>query len=194
MGELIECGDFNAHNVLWDCTHTNCSRTIGKDIAKTALALANTGAHTFLRGATYSSALDLTLHSPSVPIMWKPAPDTEGSNHLPIEVRVKVGAKTTTRPVRVTDWNAFRAAMRKTTGNSVEAIAISLQTATKALHVPPFRPDPDVRIRALMVDRRRSQRRYRRTRLAEDEQQLNTASGRLRGYSKRLALRRWHNY
>lgn len=95
--------------------------------------------------------------------------------------------------MRITNWNACRAAIRRATGNLAEAIANPLLKATKVLRVPPSRPDPDLRMCALMADRRHVHRRYRRTGQAEDERLPKTAVGRLRGYFRRLALRRWRN-
>lgn len=194
-GDLIVCGDFNCHNTLWGSTHTSRGgRRLGEAIKDADLALANDGSPTYLRGATYSSVLDLTLHSPHLPILWSPAPDPEGSDHLPILVTLKDGAKATSRQVQVTDWNAFRAAMRRSAECTHEGIRQSMNRATKLVRVPANKPDPDLKMCGLIAARRRAHRRFRTTRSAEDERALKTATGRLRGYTKRADKRRWRRY
>lgn len=194
-GQLVICGDFNTPNVLWGSRRTTRrGRNIAREAQEADLALANTGTPTFFGSAGHSSAIDLTWHSSSLPVIWQPAPDTEGSDHLPITVVVKGGVTPTTRSIGVTDWNAFRAALRTPAGNPAATITSALRKATKVVKVAQHRPDPDLKMCGLMAQRRRAQRRYRRTRTIEDEQALKTATGRLRGYTKQLELRRWRRF
>lgn len=47
------------------------------------LAIANHGSPTFFRPSAYFSAIDVTGHSPSLPIIWKRAQDTfEGDHYI----------------------------------------------------------------------------------------------------------------
>lgn len=86
----IITGDFNAHNPLWDPTHSRNSRghILEKFIENNNMVLLNTGKFTRMPtvDGNRPSVIDLTICDPEIAhlISWDTAEDTYTSDHFPI--------------------------------------------------------------------------------------------------------------
>lgn len=78
-GSLIVCEDFIAHNSIWGSI-SSCkrSRKLAAEIKSAELVVVGNGSLTFLRSHSTTSVIDITLHTPDMPLSWRTAHDTEG--------------------------------------------------------------------------------------------------------------------
>lgn len=126
--------------------------------------VANNGSPTFLRSPVTTSAIDVTFHTPDLPVTWRTSGSTEGSDHFPIHIGLD--------------------------GES-RSIATCLEIATKTLCVPAGMPDPDLPMHNLVAVRKRAQRRYRRSRTNEDKHTLKKTCTMLYCYCRRHRRSQW---
>lgn len=117
-------------------------------------SLRTQGIPTFFRPPDYSSAIDITFHSPELPITWHAESNTERSDHFPIHIGFGEEARVNTIIKNVICWNKFRAALLLETGDSLEAIIRSLERATKRVRIRKDLPDPDFRMHQLLATRK----------------------------------------
>lgn len=108
-GNIIICGDFNAHNQQWGGSRTD---TRGRKIEAMATALnlriINDGSATFCRPGTTTSTIDITLVSPDIDAIWTTEPDTAGSDHFPINVVHPSASPRELKTCKVINWDLFR--------------------------------------------------------------------------------------
>lgn len=87
-GSLIVCGDFNAHHPIWGSI-TSCKRCrqLAIDIKLAELGVDN-GSLTFVRGHSTASAIDINFYTSDMPVTWRTAHDSEGSDHFPNHIGI----------------------------------------------------------------------------------------------------------
>lgn len=197
---FIICGDFNAHSVLWGSEHSDArGRLLEKFIEDRNLVILNDGSPTFFRGHRYSSCLDITICSATVPrnIQWV---ETLGSDHMPVLLITLPGNQAAARRVRVTDWRKFTANAEDKVVDvaSVDhlhsVICDSLASATKVISAPPRKSPVDIEYERLRAIRRRAERRFRRTGDYRDFQEACRLQAIVRRHMQRLARRSWQSF
>lgn len=191
-GDLLLCGDFNAHCEVWGSQKTNKrGDALNQMIEELGLVVANNGAPTFFRPPRTYSVLDVTAHTPSLELTWETAPDTRGSDHFPIHITIK-GCQTAQKVTRsCTNWDVFRASLDLSQTDIPEAIVHALQAATRTSRVSEWLPKPDLTFLNLQAARTRAQRKYRRTNNPADKSKFNRISAKLRRHAKALVRNRW---
>lgn len=103
---VLICGDWNAHHALWgDTKEDTRGRMVADQFAEHHLVVANDGFSTFFRLLCTFSAIDVTAHSPEIPLSWWVASDTTGSDHLSVFIDIK-GLHCL--EVSVIQWGRFR--------------------------------------------------------------------------------------
>lgn len=199
---FIICGDFNAHSVLWGSEHSDArGRLLEKFIEDRNLIILNDGSPTFFRGHRYSSCLDITICSATVPrnIQWATGVETLGSDHMPVLISLP-GNQAAARRVRVTDWRKFTAIAEDKVVDvaSVDhlhsVICDSLASATKVISAPPRKSPVDIEYERLRAIRRRAERRFRRTGDYRDFQEACRLQAIVRRHMQRLARRSWQSF
>lgn len=191
-GRLIICGDWNAHHSLWGDTRNDRR---GQDLAhtfeKNNLVVANDGSPTFYRPPSSLSAIDITVHSLDLNITWEISADTMGSDHFPIYVSIEGYRPKYQRSFSVTHWDRFRSTLNIHKGDIITAIKESKTAATVNIQLPDNYPSPDLTLLNLCAERRRAQRRFRRTGNPEIKTHLNRINAKIRRYTTRLRRCHW---
>lgn len=186
-GSIIKSGDFNSHHPSWGSTRSSSpGRSIMEDIKNTWLVIGNDGSHTLLRRHLSTSVIDLTLHSPELPVEWKISPSTEGSDHFSISISLGSGTRSESRNAKVVCWDKFCSELLLSRCDPAQAIVQAQEVATLRVNVPARQSDPDLRMLNLMASRKRAQRRYRRTRRDDDQRELKRAAAKLRRHTRRF--------
>ncbi|KAG0421471.1 hypothetical protein HPB47_002637 [Ixodes persulcatus] len=191
-GDLLLCGDLNAHSEAWGSRKTDKrGDAVTKMLEELNLVVANDGGPTFFRPPSTYSAIDVTAHTPTLELAWATAPDTRGSDHFPIQITVK-GCQMVRKVVRsCTNWDVFRAALDTSRADIATAIVQALQEATHTTRFSEWLPNPDLTFLNLQAARTRAQRKYRRTKNPEDKTRFNRVSAKLRRHAKALVRARW---
>ncbi|KAG0429024.1 hypothetical protein HPB47_024024 [Ixodes persulcatus] len=191
-GDLLLCGDLNAHSEAWGSRKTDKrGDAVTKMLEELNLVVANDGGPTFFRPPSTYSAIDVTAHTPTLELAWATAPDTRGSDHFPIQITVK-GCQMVRKVVRsCTNWDVFRAALDTSRADIATAIVQALQEATHTTRISEWLPNPDLTFLNLQAARTRAQRKYRRTKNPEDKTRFNRVSAKLRRHAKALVRARW---
>lgn len=149
-GNLIICGDFNAHNETWGGTLTDArGRQIETTTTMLNLRALNDGSATFCRRGVKATTIDITLVSPEIDALWTAEPDTGGSDHFPISVKHPSAAPRDLKVCKVVNWDLFRqhldTAMQANNGEDLtNIIAQCLRNATRTVMVPVTRPTPEL--------------------------------------------------
>lgn len=194
-GALLVCGDLNAYHSAWGSASINKrGRDLASEAERAGLVVANDGSPTFLRGPVTTNAIDVTFHTPDLPVTWRTSGSTEGSDHFPIHIGLDGESRSNSRIKKVICWDDFRSALLASTGDPVDAIAKYLELATKTVRVPAGMPDPDLPMHNLLAARKRAQRRYRRSRTNEDKYALKKACTKLYRYCRRLRRSQWASF
>lgn len=200
-GDVILCGDFNAHHNLWGSrSPTRRGRDIVQAMETLDLIVANTGEPTFFRPPNTYSAIDLTLHSSTLLVQWEVSADTMGSDHFPIFVTLPYGSMCSRNQKRVTHriiyWDVFRKALDYTLGENhlVSSIQNSLAAATRTARTRPTDPTPDLKFLNLSAARRRAQRKLRRNPSRLNLVTFQRVSAVLRRYCNALRQHQWRSF
>lgn len=194
-GRLIICGDFNAHHPLWGSGKTTSRGTsLVHDLEATDLCLANDGSPTFFRPPAALSSIDLTFHSPDVSMIWEVSPDTQGSDHFPITIRIKDDCSSADKhEFTVVRWDYFRSLFKHDKRPIAVSLLANLGAATTHIRLPADSPAPDLKYANLFAARRFAQRRYRRSRRREDRALYNRLNAAIRRHANHLRRQRWRN-
>ena len=189
-------GDFNAKHTLWGNTHTDQrGRIIENLLIQTDLCLMNTLAQTHFHVQTgTTSAIDLTFASPdlSPELQWSTIDDLYGSDHFPILTKSLMPAPHIAEPryiLRRADWSSFEALTAMEEPNidaSVEELKERFMTTIKtaaSISIPRSKGGPvkhnvpwwNTDCELAKAERKRSLRRYQRTRLMIDKISYNRA-------------------
>lgn len=199
-GPWVVIGDFNAHHTLWGSSKINArGRALVSFASSKELWLLNDGSPTFLRGATYSSCLDLAFVSRSLirRVRWFADIETHGSDHIPTYIAIKGLAPTKIRDtIQRVDWTKFQSIMEeRCEANTPFDLEEEIRTAmhdnvrTLACCLKPTQFDFELeRLRAI---RRRAERRYRRTKAIEDLRTARRTQKKIQRRLDKLESQRW---
>lgn len=203
---FVLCGDFNAHNAIWGSTHTDTrGERLASFFADHSLCVLNDGSPTFLYGAFLSSCLDLTIASACLSwrLAWRVDADTLGSDHLPVLIGVRgIRQLATSRPVRRTDWQQYKAAIDSVPLSGTledersfrDTVTNALQAATTAFRIPAQFSAVDAEYARLRALRRRAERRARRTQLPAHQQDARRIQKAVQRHLRKLARDRWRSF
>ncbi|XP_040070198.1 uncharacterized protein LOC115331806 [Ixodes scapularis] len=122
------------------------------------LVVANDGSPTFFRPPCTFSAIDVTAHSPEIPLSWRVAADTMGSDHFPVFIDIIGLQRPGVHEISVIHWDRFRDNLGRSTRPLLEAISDAAKEATIKASVPTSFPAPDLTLLNLCAARRRAQR------------------------------------
>lgn len=196
-GQLIICGDFNAHNEAWGGKLTDSrGRQLEATMTELQLRALNDGSSTFRRQGCKPSTIDLTLVSRGIFASWTARPDTAGSDHVPISVKHPTASPKNLKICKVTNWDLFRqyvgSAMNSgSTEDLTTCIVECLRLATRTVTVPVTRPSPDLEWLNLRAARRQAQRRALSTDAQWDWSRYNRIDARFRRHTKQLQRWQW---
>lgn len=199
----IIVGDFNAHHPQWgSAIMSNRGRDLADFMHTQDLVNINDGSPTFLRGTTYSSCLDVAFVSRNLhpSVSWCSDVETHGSDHIPTYICIKWFAPATSPRVQYTDWPAFRAAVETSSvdlqsPSQIEGlITSSLSENTRYVSVPVSVSSIDVEFERLRAIRRRAERKYRRTKSAQDLALSRRAKRQVLRHLERLGRQRWRQF
>lgn len=198
-GQLIICGDFNAHNEAWGGRRTDArGRQLEATMAEIQLRALNDGSSTFRRKGLSPTTIDLTLVSSEIFGLWTARPDTEGSDHVPIRVTHPTTSPKNVKTCKVTNWDLFRqyVATAIESGNYEDltsCIAECLRLATRSVTVPVTCPAPDLEWLNLRAARRQAQRRALSTDASWDWTRYNRIDAKFRRHTKKLQRWQWRH-
>lgn len=201
---IVICGDFNAHNKLWNGTTSDSrGRQVERVLNAFDFTLLNDGSPTFLRGHSYSSVLDLTFCSSDLAAGadWSTDADTRGSDHYPILIyHPSLGRKPLRRTERIVNWAAYRHAntttldMQSEVDNITSVLRNNLLRVTRAVPVPDGYGGVDAEYERLRATRRRAQRKYRRSGLLEDYKDAQNIFSKMQKQLQKVSFKRWDDF
>lgn len=102
---------------------SKCDKSIADDTEAACLLVSSDGKPAFLHPKVLTSAINITFHTTDLPVSWRPTPDTEGSDHLPILIGLDGGLRNPTRTRSVPNCNLFPSLLLTLTDDPVTAIA-----------------------------------------------------------------------
>lgn len=113
---IILAGDFNSHNTLWGSDFTDTrGNTLENIINDTNLTILNSGSPTHINAYSgKSSAIDLTIASPSLSLMldWRVLPEPYFSDHYPISISLSTQFEPFKTPskfnTKKADWSKYQ--------------------------------------------------------------------------------------
>ncbi|KAM7285647.1 uncharacterized protein ISCGN_032535 [Ixodes scapularis] len=155
------------------------------------LVVANDGSPTFFRPPCTFSAIDVTAHSPEIPLSWRVAADTMGSDHFPVFIDIIGLQRPGVHEVSVIHWDRFRDNLGRSTRPLLEAISDAAKEATIKATVPTSFPAPDLTLLNLCAARRRAQRLLQRKDGVTFKTLFNRIDAALRRYTKKCFKRQW---
>ncbi|XP_040073105.1 uncharacterized protein LOC120845332 [Ixodes scapularis] len=155
------------------------------------LAVANDGSPTFFRPPCTFSAIDVTAHSPEIPLSWRVAADTMGSDHFPVFIDIIGLQRPGVHEISVIHWDRFRDNLGRSTRPLLEAISDAAKEATIKASVPTSFPAPDLTLLNLCAARRRAQRLLQRKGGVTFKTLFNRIDAALRRYAKKCFKRQW---
>ncbi|KAH7956324.1 hypothetical protein HPB52_008145 [Rhipicephalus sanguineus] len=150
--EFVLCGDVNAHHPAWGSHRTSPrGRALRDTLQQLGLQNLNTGVKTFLRGGgrAAQSAIDISAATEGCRYSWAPAPDTWGSDHLPLLLSPFRSLAPRDREYQVVDWRAYRRVR-----DLMQLVVDSARAATVVTKVSQGQRAPDIRHLALGAARR----------------------------------------
>ncbi|XP_042149568.1 uncharacterized protein LOC115311803 [Ixodes scapularis] len=197
---IIVAGDFNSPHRFWGYT-TNTRR--GKDILEAmntvGLELLNApGVRTRLakQWRQKDSTPDLTWASRCLDLEWTPWRDTLGSDHFPLEIKLRHAQGTGYKEKRpVVKWDRFRELLEAEDDQDVEmSIRKALREAKTEILVKPDAPTPDNHLLNLWASRLRALQRYGKKKTLRNKIKLNHATAKANRYTKELGRTRWRTH
>ncbi|KAG0435409.1 hypothetical protein HPB47_018504 [Ixodes persulcatus] len=197
---IIVAGDFNSPHRYWGYT-TNTRR--GKDILEAmntvGLELLNApGVKTRLakQRRQKDSTPDLSWASRCLDIEWTPWKDSLGSDHFPLEMKLRHGQGTGYKEKRpVVKWDRFRELLEAEDGQDVEmSIRKALQEAKTEILVKPDAPTPDNHLLNLWASRLQALQKYGKKKTLRNKIKLNHATAKANRYTKELGRTRWRTH
>ncbi|KAM7312050.1 uncharacterized protein ISCGN_008955 [Ixodes scapularis] len=189
---VVICGDWNAHHALWGDTREDArGRMLAEQFGEHNLVVANDGSPTFFRPPCTFSAIDVTAHSPEIPLSWRVAADTMGSDHFPVFIDIIGLQRPGVHEISVIHWDRFRDNLGRSTRPLLEAISDAAKEATIKASVPTSFPAPDLTLLNLCAARRRAQRLLQRKGGVTFKTLFNRIDAALRRYAKKCFKRQW---
>ncbi|KAG0421998.1 hypothetical protein HPB47_002141 [Ixodes persulcatus] len=197
---IIVAGDFNSPHRYWGYT-TNTRR--GKDILEAmntvGLELLNApGVKTRLakQRRQKDSTPDLSWASRCLDIEWTPWKDSLGSDHFPLEMKLRHGQGTGYKEKRpVVKWDRFRELLEAEDGQDVEmSIRKALREAKTEILVKPDAPTPDNHLLNLWASRLQALQKYGKKKTLRNKIKLNHATAKANRYTKELGRTRWRTH
>ncbi|KAH7962693.1 hypothetical protein HPB52_017513 [Rhipicephalus sanguineus] len=165
-------------------------RALRDTLQQLGLQILNTGVRTFIRGGgrAAQSAIDISAATEGCRYSWAPAPDTWGSDHLPLLLSPFRGKALRDREYQVVDWRAYRRLFKEDTSGRdlMQLVVDSARAATVVTKVSQGQPVPDIRHLALRAARRRAERQA----LSKGLPELWTCFRRVDAVCRRHARRR----
>lgn len=118
-GSLVVYRDFNVYLYSWG-SEKFCrrGRQLADEIASASarFVVANNGDPTFLQGHSTTSAIDVAIHTPGLPMTWCATRDTEGSDHFPIHIASGAHNQEPLRSLMVVHWDTFCSSWQREIG------------------------------------------------------------------------------
>ncbi|KAM7313868.1 uncharacterized protein ISCGN_003655 [Ixodes scapularis] len=189
---VVICGDWNAHHALWGDTREDArGRMLAEQFGEHNLVVANDGSPTFFRPPCTFSAIDVTAHSPEIPLSWRVAADTMGSDHLPVFIDIIGLQRPGVHEISVIHWDRFRDNLGRSTRPLLEAISDAAKEATIKASVHTSFPAPDLTLLNLCAARRRAQRLLQRKGGVTFKTLFNRIDAALRRHAKKCFKRQW---
>lgn len=201
---FLVAGDINAHNQLWGSRRTDRRGELWNDIFDSMnLCLLNDGSPTFLRRDFSTDVLDVSICSRDIArsSVWTTDVDGRGSDHLPIYITFDgCSPKPRCKSVRLTNWATFRTSCTELLhdGMSAEqlssAVSDALQSASLTVKVPSGHLGVNSRVEQLRAQRRRAERKARRSGLLEDMVSARRCAKLVREELKAIDRHRWRHF
>lgn len=140
-----------------------CSRDrqLADEIASVGFVVANNRDSTFLRCHSTTSAIDVTMHTPDLPVTWQTDCDTEESDYFPIHIGLGEHNQRLSPLLTVVHWDKFRSELLLTTRDPASAIAVSIKKFDKSVRVLASLPYPDIKFCCILAARKRAQPIFR---------------------------------
>ena len=214
----ILVGDLNARSELWGDTVKNTHGSqIEEFISRSEACLLNTGEATHLHKQTGTlSCIDLTFSSPEIinDFSWEVIPDTYNSDHYPIKISKITDITMNENPnisfnVKKADWEKYRNStiipnsyfdnsaninelVEKCNSLIHNAAIFSIPLKKKSNKYPVAWWNRDCAI--TQRERKKAQRKYRRTKSTVDKIALNRASAMARRTKRKSSTQSWVDY